>query len=722
MIQNLFVVCVLGLFLNIAYASPVFADVGTNRTLPREANAVTDATTAAAKRVALLIGNTEYTNQPLRTSLQDARAMADLLLSLGFETILLENANGLQIRQALDDLNKRLGKNGVGLFYFAGHGMQLTGHKILLPIDAETESPLAVRQSSIDVGNIVERMSSGRAGQPNLVILDACLNNPFLPGTSGSAYLPDEESLYDQTLVAFSTSSGELAYEGNGRHSIYTSELIRVLSQADLGIEEVFARVRVAVSQKTGQRQKPWILSSLQEQLVLFNAGDTSSTGKRLKPAPLSRTAMLGTLRGILPQDGEAQYELEFWQSIKNSTDAADYEAYLEAYPNGKFAPLAKSRAQRYKKQTPEKPAAAKPVPAKPVPAAKPVAAKPALIITDMDIDYAVARTANIRQEPSENSKRLGELKQGSKVHVTGKVSGSNWYQVKSATGIMGFVFGDLLQKPQAKTETPTTAAPHSVAKPLAAPVAAPQKTAQPATKDTEGFRDCPQCPEMLVLPAGTFTMGQKRGDRSERPAHTVSITSPFAIGKYEVTSGQWNECVKAGACSFKAVKGNPGDNTPVRDISWLDAQEYVRWLSRITKQEYRLPSEAEWEYAARANTQTRFWWGDKLGTGNANCKDCGGTWDRKMPARVDAYPPNPFGVYGTNGGVWEWVSDCWHKSYDGAPKDGSSWDKPDCRENVIRGGSWRNDASYIHSASRFKYDFSVRYIQNGFRVAKTLR
>jgi len=716
MIQNLFVVCVLSLFLNIAFASPAFADVGTNRTPPREANAATETTTAAAKRVALLIGNTEYAVQPLRTSLQDARAMADLLLSLGFETIILENANGLQIRQALDDLNKRLGNNGIGLFYFAGHGMQLKGHKVLLPVDAQTESPLAVRQSSIEVGNIVERMSSGRPDQPNLVILDVCLNNPFLPAASGSTYLQDEESSYDQTLVAFSTSSGELAYEGNGKHSVYTSELIRVMSQPDLGVDDVFTRVRVAVSQKTGQRQKPWVLSSLQEQLVLFNAKDTSSTVQHLKPAPLSKTAMLGALRGILPKDGEAQYELEFWQSIKNSTDAADYEAYLEAYPKGKFAPLAKSRAKRYKKQTAEKPAAAKPVPA------KPAAAKPALIITDMDIDYTVARTANIRQEPSAKSKRLGELKQGSKVHVTGKVSGSNWYQVKSVSGIMGFVFGDLLQKPQAKTEKPTTAAPHSVAKPITAPVAAPQQTAQPATKDTEGFRDCPRCPEMLVLPAGTFTMGAKRGDRSEKPAHAVSIKSPFAIGKYEVTSGQWNECVKAGACNYKAAKGDPDDNSPVRDISWLDAQEYVRWLSRITKQEYRLPSEAEWEYAARANTQTRFWWGDKLGTGNANCKDCGGTWDRKVPSSVDAYPPNPFGVYGTNGGVWEWVSDCWHKSYDGAPKDGSSRNKPDCRENVIRGGSWRNDSSYIHSASRFKYDSSVRYIQNGFRVAKTLR
>ena len=698
MIQNLFVACVLSFFLDIAFTSPATADAGTDRT------------TGSGKRVALVIGNTGYAIQPLRTSLQDARTMAGLLASMGFETITLENANGLQIRRALDDLNTRLGKNGVGLFYFAGHGMQLMGDKVLLPIDAETESPVTVRQSGIDVNNIVQKMSFGRPGQPNLVILDVCLSNPFPHQASDNEHRPNKGSLHDQTLIAFSTSSGGLAFEGSDKHSIYTSELIRVMSEPGLTIDEIFARVRLAVSQKTGYRQNPWILSSLQTRLQLMSSANTSAAPQHLTQVPLSETAMLSMLtRGILPKDGEAQYELEFWQSIKDSTDAADFEAYLETYPNGKFAPLAKSRAERYKKPAPE---------------------KPALIITDMNTDYIVVRTANIRQEPSEKSKRLGELRKGSSIHVIGQVSGDNWYQVKSATGIMGFVFGDLLEKPAPKPKVPPTPAPRTVPKPATAPIAkptpaptpTPKQTASPTTDKTEGIRDCPICPEMLVLPAGTVTMGEKRGDRSERPVHKVSIKRPFAIGKYEVTIGQWNECVKAGACSYKTAKGGPTENHPVRDISWNDTQQYVRWLSQKTKQEYRLPTEAEWEYSTRANRQTRFWWGDTLGTGNANCKDCGGKWDRSAPAEVDAFPPNPFGIYGTNGGVWEWVNDCWHKSYEGAPQDGSSWDKPDCRENVIRGGSWRNDASYVHSASRFKYDTNVRYLLNGFRVAKTLR
>jgi formylglycine-generating enzyme required for sulfatase activity/uncharacterized caspase-like protein len=651
-----------------------------------------------------VIGNAEYPTQPLRTPLQDARTLAGVLSSVGFEIITLENANGLQIRQALDELNSRLGKDGVGLFYFAGHGMQLSDSRVLLPIDAETESRVSVQQSSIDVNNIVQKMSFGRPRQPNLVIIDACLNNPFPDTASTSEQHPDKAILPDQTLIAFSAASGGLAFESAGKHSIYTSELVRVMSEPGLAIDAIFTRVRLAVSRKTGLRQKPWIVSSLGKRLYLTGSATTAATAQRPKQAPLSETAMLSMLtRGILPKDGEAQYELEFWQSIKDSTDAADYEAYLEAYPNGKFAPLARTRVQRYKKSAPKE------------------AKQAALLITDMDMDYIVVTTANIRQEPSAKSKRLGELKKGSTVHVTGQVSGTNWYQVKSATGVMGFVFGDLLQKPAPKPKPPTTPAPRTVSKPLAAPIAEPKQAATPTAHKSGGIRDCPACPEMLVLPAGTFTMGETRGDQSEKPAHKVSIKRPFAIGKYEVTTGQWNECVKAGACSYKAAKAGPAENFPVRDISWNDAQEYVRWLSQITKQKYRLPTEAEWEYSARANTQTRFWWGDKVGTGNANCKDCGGKWDRSAPAEVDAYPPNPFGIYGANGGVWEWVNDCWHKSYKGAPTVGSSWDKPDCRENVIRGGSWRNDATYIHSASRFKYDSNVRYLLNGFRVAKTL-
>jgi formylglycine-generating enzyme required for sulfatase activity len=404
---------------------------------------------------------------------------------------------------------------------------------------------------------------------------------------------------------------------------------------------------------------------------------------------------------GILPADGEAQYELEFWESIKDSTHAEDYEAYLEAYPNGRFAPLARSRAARYKRSEPE------PKPETTIP------------VEDMDIEYQAVTNSNVRKLPSARSQRIGELKKDQRVQVTGRVINKNWYRIETPDGGSGFVYGQLLRKP-VKTAAP--AAPRPEPKPEPA-VTKPAPTKAVASRDTGGKRDCPGCPEMVVVRPGSFVMGDDRGYRTEKPAHRVTLGSAYAIGKYEVTLAEWNACVSAGACRAIADGSTAGLNerSPALDLSWNDAQRYVRWLSRLTGEDYRLPTEAEWEYAARAGTGTRYWWGNKMQPGKANCKGCGGDWSNEAPADVDSSPANPFGLHGVNGGVWEWVADCWHDSYRGAPRDGSAWKESDCRRNVIRGGSWRNDSTYAHSASRFKYDTNVRYIQNGFRVAKSL-
>ena len=229
-------------------------------------------------------------------------------------------------------------------------------------------------------------------------------------------------------------------------------------------------------------------------------------------------------------------------------------------------------------------------------------------------------------------------------------------------------------------------------------------------------------CPTLVGLPRGTYTMGSNSDDPSERPAHSVSISGPFAIGKYEVTVEQWNACVDAGACQRVSTDPNRTANTPVRDVSWDDAQQYVTWLSKVSGKAYRLPTEAEWEYAERGGTSTRYWWGEQMHNGNANCKGCGEPWRQDGPANVGSSAANPYGLYDVNGSVWEWVSDCWHNSYKGAPSDGRSWDEHDCRVRVIRGGSWRDGPSYMLSSTRFKYDASVRYSQNGFRVARSLK
>jgi formylglycine-generating enzyme required for sulfatase activity/class 3 adenylate cyclase len=221
--------------------------------------------------------------------------------------------------------------------------------------------------------------------------------------------------------------------------------------------------------------------------------------------------------------------------------------------------------------------------------------------------------------------------------------------------------------------------------------------------------------PEMVSIAGGTFRMGSTE-DPSEQPVRTVTVGS-FLMAKYLVTVRQWRECVRAKACGYVPTGG---EDAPVNNVSWADAQQFVAWLSQATQQHYRLPSEGEWEYAARAGTDTRYWWGNAMKPGLADCKGCGGPSEAVQPAKVGVLPANPFGLHDLGGGLAEWVNDCWHKDYHGAPADGSAWLGPDCRERVLRGGSWRNDPSYIRSASRDHYDASVRYPTHGIRLARS--
>jgi formylglycine-generating enzyme required for sulfatase activity len=220
--------------------------------------------------------------------------------------------------------------------------------------------------------------------------------------------------------------------------------------------------------------------------------------------------------------------------------------------------------------------------------------------------------------------------------------------------------------------------------------------------------------PVMVPLSGGTFAMGSN-DDASEKPIRRVTV-KPFAISKFPVTMREWNACVAAKACSY-APSG--ADDAPVTNVSWNDAQQFVTWLSQTTQKSFRLPSEAEWEYAARGGTTSKFWWGEQLQSGMANCKGCGDPYDTALPLKVGSFKPNPFGLHDMGGGVNQWVSDCWHKNYAGAPADGSAWIDADCTSRVIRSGSWRNSPDYVRAASRDHYDTNVRYPTHGFRIAQ---
>jgi formylglycine-generating enzyme required for sulfatase activity len=244
----------------------------------------------------------------------------------------------------------------------------------------------------------------------------------------------------------------------------------------------------------------------------------------------------------------------------------------------------------------------------------------------------------------------------------------------------------------------------------------------------------------MVVIPAGEFMMGSEENP-DEKPVHKVTIAKPFAAGKFEVTVGEYLACVAGRAC--QAPEWNdPGskDNSstvsgdhykklgqalshprhPIVGVSWDNAKRYVSWLSEQTSKTYRLLTEAEWEYAARAGSRDKYTWGDEIGKNRANCDDCGSQWDNKQTAPVGSFQGNAFGLHDMHGNVWEWVADFYKDSYANAPSDGraaldvAAW-------RVLRGGSWVDSPGYLRSAKRFMIVPIGRNNYLGFRLARTL-
>ena len=611
---------------------------------------------AYAPRIALVIGNGAYGGLPdsLRTNApRDAQAISDKLRALGFDVIMRTNATPRDMQQAIGEFRRRLEAGGVGLFYFAGHGMQIGPRTLLVPAGLDLHAPAWLINDSIDLSAVLNAMQKPRAGQLNLVILDTCLNNPFSPDTaSGTSALPAN------TVIAYATTSGSFAADGKD-HGVYTSALLNALNDVPSrqNLVGLFQRVATQVVDITGGKQRPWIATSTTLPFGPPSNADSNAIAPLAEVEAKADAIVTLHSRGILPKDSSEQYEITFWNSIKDSNYPADYEAYLKAYPNGRFVTLAHARIDRLRA----------------------AASNPATVAAPA----AAAAPASPSLTPAPQAAR-----------------------------------------PTTPASVPAQEHPHAAATPVASAPAAPLAAQKPATHPPAAGeqRDCAACPIMIAVSAGSFAMGSNTDDPSEKPVHHVSIATPFAIGKYEVTVEQWNACVAASACQKLTPESNTSKTAPARDISWDDAQQYAKWLSKITGKPYRLPTEAEWEYADRGGTTTAYWWGDQMRKGNANCKDCGDPWHKEGPESVGSFAPNPLGLYDMNGSVWEWTADCWHNSYQGAPVDGHSWDSPGCDMRVIRGGSWRENGSYMLSATRFKYSAGVRQSQDGLRVVKELK
>ena len=372
----------------------------------------------------------------------------------------------------------------------------------------------------------------------------------------------------------------------------------------------------------------------------------------------------------VTVEPGPQLREGQFWDSIKTSGDIADFEAYVKRYPKGEFVDLAANAIRRLKEAQAQQQA------------------------------QQVSQAQGERERVEEARRRQEEQRQlTERLRAEQKAREAAEARAKE------------LERQAAANAAAARPAPQSTS--VSTPTQSP-----PTLQPGQAFRDCPQayCPEMVVIPAGRFTMGSNDYE-SEKPPHQVSVRS-FALGKYEVTQGQW-----------KAVMGNNpsrfdecGDKCPVENVSWDDIQQYLQKLNQMTGQQYRLPSEAEWEYAARAGSNTKYSWGDDIGRNNANCGGCGSRWDNKSTAPVGSFDANSYGLHDMHGNVWEWVRDSYHSNYQGAPADGSAWTSGgDQGRRVVRGGSWIDSPNSARAAVRGSAAPVDRNLRIGFRVARTV-
>jgi hypothetical protein len=289
--------------------------------------ALASAIAADQTRVALVIGNAAYRESPLKNPVNDARAMATVLKQLGFKVISRENATKQQMERAVAEFGQALTPGSVALFYYAGHGIQVNGHNFLVPVDAEITSEQVVRLESLDTDAVIDQLAAS-GSDVNLVILDACRNNPFERRFRSQGGGLAQIDAPKGTLIAYATAPGRVAADGSGSNGLYTAKLVEAINTSGIPIEEMFKRVRIAVSRETGDEQTPWEASSL--------VGDFYFGG----PTNVVLNA---------PTDRDALH----WESVKDSSEPQLLQTYLDQYPEGAFASLAKAKLAALRRGAP---------------------------------------------------------------------------------------------------------------------------------------------------------------------------------------------------------------------------------------------------------------------------------------------------------------------------------------------------------------------------------
>ena len=748
----------------------------------------------AEKRAALVIGNSSYRNVPsLPNPVNDAAEVAALFRSAGFAVVDLRRDLGISdMRRAISDFAEVAGDVDVAVIYFAGHGIEVDGANYVIPVDARLSRDFDIEDEAVSIDRLLKSIEPAR--QLRLVILDACRDNPFLKtmkrtvaSRSLGRGLAKVEPAVSDTLIAFAAKAGSVALDGDARNSPFTLALLHNIASPGLDLRIAFGRVRDEVLKATNRRQEPFVYGSLGGSVVsivdapkllpppttdeivwnairdsgypaIFDDFASKFPASPRLPAALARRdelkKQIAAAAARIPPPPTADDIV--WNAIKGSDYPAIFDDFISKFPASPHLNGAQSRRDELKQRI-----AAAAAQAPPPPAADDIvwnairdSHDPAVFEEFVNRYSASSHLADAGRRRDDLRRQIADA--AARVPPPPATDQIVWDAIKDARAPQ--IFEEFLSKfPESSrladaksrlqelkssrvaTTAPTQSMPdssseHSAAQASSIGLKVLSGSDEAALKQKSDFRECEKCPEMIVVPGGSFMMGatesgSKRAS-AEASRHKVTFARAFAVGRFAVTFDEWDACVADGGCGgYKPWDNGWGrGRRPVVNVSWTDAKSYVAWLSERTGKPYRLLSEAEREYVTRAGTVSAFWWGAAVSRRQANYDDRasqdkaakGGPGQKTMP--VDSYQPNPWGLYQVHGNIWEWVEDCLNDSYSGAPADGSAWLAGHCERRVLRGGSWVSTADAIESGSRYGVQAEGRVSNVGFRIARSLQ
>lgn len=632
---------------------------------------------ARAERVALVIGNDDYQVGPLRNPVRDARAVADRLRTLGFRVISGTNLDLKQMQRTMDEFERNLSAGGIALFFYSGHGVEIEGRNYLLPVDNSGithSSDVAGR--GIEIRKLIGRMENSKAIL-NLVILDACRDNP-LPATTRSTrggLAPMQAQA--GTLIAYSTRAGAVAADGEGQHSPYAEVLLRLLARSDLDVQQLFNRVGLEVSRATNGDQVPWFSSSPVPALSL---------GGRPKPI-VSQSSASGPAAG---------------GQLRLRVSPADAELFLDGSLIGRGEQL-----------VPDLPANTQ----YRVEARKPGFAGEPLVVfiksgdtTDVHLQLRADSEPAVAGAPTERAD-AGPLEFQDVLKDGGH--GPEMLVIPGGSFMRGDALGDADEQPMRSVTVPEFA----------------------IAKYEVTVADYRRYASSRVVEIDHEARRQRIGRITAGGGNLDTLRENYACWAYDEQQGNWWWQV---GLSWSEPGYAQSESHPVVCIDWKEARSYVAWLSAQTGRRYRLPTESELEYVLRAGSAQRSPWGDNpaaacqfanladqgthtgsaWGPGAAACVD--GSWYARA---VGAYRPNAFGAFDTIGNVMEWAADCYAESYARTPADGSAHAPRRCEGRVVRGGGFDTSPEQARVSNRLlvKSNVGGRAQNVGLRVAADL-